>query len=982
MEFTEISKPKFPSFENKSFLSLRLLFSLSGIAFILFLILLFEKNYPLIHLFLLTIAFSASALLCGISYYAGRNESSPAFQGISLSSGIFAILTLINTLLIAAEPAAASSNTIQDSILLSAWIVFPAGIIFINFFPYRLLKNMKLSIPLYAFSSVIIMILVYSAAGFSHKISADPLSFLYSISPVLWTVVSISAYKNRLKFPDLFPAAVIFTISAVFLLLYKSEVISFLSFTHTSVIIALFILINATVNMELQRLRSMLEDVRKNLLLKNEIIRRIPTGIILSRIDSGTILYVNPQIEKLFGYKKEEILGMNVSELYALEKEEAEAFKNSIMETVREKGIWSGETLSKSKYGNQFLCHSSGTIFKDEILGDLCLGVHKNISEMSNLKKELNQSKDLLSELTENLPELFWVRDTEGTLLYINSMWGNYTDRLPKAGESFSQLLHSLHPDDREKISLQLQASPHGGFSQNVRLKNKNNVYDWFLIRTFPVKNSEGKIYRIAGIGENISERIKTEEELKESKEIFNQFLSNSPNGMYIKNDQFQMIFMNQKAIEMSREIADTDWMGKTVFEIFPEEAAHKAHKEEKETLNGKDSLISTSVLNTPEGLRHYRTIRFPIHLSGGKRLLGGQIQDITDSINTENELRTNESMLAEAQRISHLGSWELNLINNHLTWSDEIFNIFEIDKNNFEASYEAFLHTIHPDDRDSVNLAYSNSVKDKQNYEIKHRLLMEDGRIKYVQEQGRTFYNDNGDPIRSIGTVHDITEQVLSENKIKSSLNEKEILLKEIHHRVKNNLQIISSLLYLQSSTYEPSVQKIFHESQNRVSSMALIHEKLYQSNDLSHIPFKEYMNDLAYTLISSFGMQEGIQVEISGDEIMLDIVSAVPCGLIINEIISNSMKHAFPDKKGTISLSFHQNHDMYVLQISDDGKGIPENFHTKKESSLGIKLIESLTEQIEGNLIYPEPHKKTVFEISFPVKEISSLIETGGTV
>lgn len=149
---------------------------------------------------------------------------------------------------------------------------------------------------------------------------------------------------------------------------------------------------------------------------------------------------------------------------------------------------------------------------------------------------------------------------------------------------------------------------------------------------------------------------------------------------------------------------------------------------------------------------------------SGTPTQVRGVVMDITERKLAEEKSRRGEHGLAEAQRIAHLGSWELNIENNALTWSDEIFRIFEIDKNKFGASYDAFLNAIHPEDRDMVNTAYRNSVANWGTYDIVHRLQMPDGRIKYVNEKCETYYDQDGKPVRSVGTIHDITERVLDE--------------------------------------------------------------------------------------------------------------------------------------------------------------------------------------------------------------------------
>jgi len=225
----------------------------------------------------------------------------------------------------------------------------------------------------------------------------------------------------------------------------------------------------------------------------------------------------------------------------------------------------------------------------------------------------------------------------------------------------------------------------------------------------------------------------------------------------------------------------------------------------------------------------------------------------------------------------------------------------------------------------------------------------------------------EQGTLITSI--IRDITDRRRVEQQIQASLREKEALLKEIHHRVKNNLQVISSLLRLQSEYIQDVAEReLFAESQNRIRSMALVHEKLYKSNDLSRINFAEYVESLAALLFRSFGIGSRINFNIQGDSIFLSVEKAVPCGLIVNELLSNCFKHAFPDKNsGEINVKLDTaKNNQYILIIEDDGVGLPTDFSLEKAETLGLQLVKNLVNQLDGVIdIIKQP--KTCFKITF---------------
>ncbi len=209
------------------------------------------------------------------------------------------------------------------------------------------------------------------------------------------------------------------------------------------------------------------------------------------------------------------------------------------------------------------------------------------------------------------------------------------------------------------------------------------------------------------------------------------------------------------------------------------------------------------------------------------------------------------------------------------------------------------------------------------------------------------------------------------AEEKIKNSLKEKEVLLREIHHRVKNNMQIISSLLMLQSQYVKDKKDAdIFIDSQNRIVSMSLVHEKLYQSHDLARIDFKEYIEDMAAGLFQSYGIDTGkIALNISVESISLPIDSAIPCGLIINELVTNSLKYAFPGaRNGEINIFIRSSgNNMIEIVVSDNGIGLPKDLDFRKTESLGLHLVTILAEnQLHGEIALDQ-NKGTNFHIRF---------------
>ena len=351
-----------------------------------------------------------------------------------------------------------------------------------------------------------------------------------------------------------------------------------------------------------------------------------------------------------------------------------------------------------------------------------------------------------------------------------------------------------------------------------------------------------------------------------------------------------------------------------------------------------------------------------------------GSQRDITDRLQNERKIRLLAQTIASAKDCVYL----TDLSGTVLYVNDAFLATYGYAEEELLGRSITSIHAASEEDRASAS-AGSGAGASGWYGEIMSR--RKTGELFPVELWTSLVRNDDGEPVAVVGVARDITERKRAEDQIRRSLKEKEVLLKEIHHRVKNNLQVISSLLSLQSEyIQDPEMLKVFKESQFRVRSMALVHEKLYRSESLAEINLAEYIRELSTQLFRSFGLgKQGVQLAVEVAEGMLGIDLAIPCGIILNELITNALKYGFPDdRSGEVYVEMTREPSGHaVLVVGDTGVGMPQGLDVRTTDSLGLKLVTMLTEQLQGTLTLINGGRRrgspsgTEFVIRFPAPE-----------
>jgi PAS domain S-box-containing protein len=472
-----------------------------------------------------------------------------------------------------------------------------------------------------------------------------------------------------------------------------------------------------------------------------------------------------------------------------------------------------------------------------------------------------------------------------------------------------------------------------------------------FYIQLSPVTDENGIIIGGMSMWQNVSEIKQIEARLRETEAQFSAFMENMPLNAWMTDENHRIQFFNNNLLK-GLNITAEQVRGKTSADFFGQKIAERHFQEDNLVLaTGQIIQENETHFDKNGNQRDFLIIKFPINSDSGRKI-GGVGLDITKMRRIEAELRETQEHFQAFMDYIPMTAWivderhYLQFANSHLlkelkSTSDEIKG---------KSATDFF----------SAEIAAEHQKND--------RLVLEAGQPLQISEQYVNAANELREvisikfPIKKRdgqqligGVALDITERRKIEESLAKSLNEKETLLKEVHHRVKNNMQIISSLVNMQRRKLDnPQATEALLEMRQRIQVMSLIHEKLYQSDNLAQIELLPYLQDLSKAVFHSYqGSSNRVSIDFRGDSVKIHLEKALPCGLIANEIISNSLKYAFPDNRsGRLWGSLLIKSDHINLEIGDDGIGLSAGIEPGKSSSMGLNLIKALVEQLDGSL------------------------------
>ncbi len=471
-----------------------------------------------------------------------------------------------------------------------------------------------------------------------------------------------------------------------------------------------------------------------------------------------------------------------------------------------------------------------------------------------------------------------------------------------------------------------------------------------------------------------VDTRMLAEQKLKKSEEQFKAIFESSTDSIVVWSRTHECLYVNQATldhIERPREKI----LGKNIKEglaHIPEAREKWAQRIDRVFFTGRPERVEDKITINERQI-YSESVASPIKDADGEMFAVGVVyRDVSKRRSMEQQIFEALNLNQKIISVSTLGISVYDSKGDAILTNDAACEIIGAPK---EQVLKQNFNMVESWEKTGLTAAANNVLETgiEQQKEVRTRSLF--GKEVWLECRLSRF-SLTGE-FHLLVVFDNVIERKKLENQIKSSLQEKEVLLKEIYHRVKNNMQVVSSILKMQSRYVEDHKSlEIFKESQDRITSMALVHEQLYQAGNLTSIDFGTYLRELVHSLEFSFGIDHNkIHLNIDAKDLKLGVDTAIPCGLVINELLSNIFKYAFPQgEKGEIALSFHVGENSVAkLCVKDNGVGIPQNIDIEKSKTLGLKLVYNLvTHQLDGD-VRLEHGNGTKFIIEFPYSDIS---------
>ena len=618
-------------------------------------------------------------------------------------------------------------------------------------------------------------------------------------------------------------------------------------------------------------------------------------------------------------------------------------------------------------------------IFKNGVVEEISC-ISNDITELRYLQNQsINQAAKLQS-IFESSSHLVWTIDKDFKTTSFNTNFSRQFEQNNGTKPELNIQLHTLLPKSKQNAyKLYWYSNYKKVFEGNsVKLeKHQINslgkiVYNEIYLN--PVRNVNNEIIEIACLAHDITENKLFEQKIIDQSAKLKAIFESGDHLIWTVNKKLELTSYNKNYLNLIKNPVAKQKLEQnknlSVLETIQNKEKKKFWVEKyKQVLKGKPNVfVHKSIIDNKE---IYREIYlYPILLNQEVVEVSVIAQNITERIENENKILEQSAKLKAIFESGDQLMWtinkELKLTSFNKNYANSIFDFYgyypQLGKS-MRSNKTSEYHSIWDDKYDLAfqgkPVEFISERTQKNGSKIIRQILLYP--IKDLNNQ----------VIEVSGIGFDITENKINEEKITQSLKEKDVLLKEVHHRVKNNMQVISSILNLQSSYVKDTYAlNLLKECQNRIKSMAFIHESLYQTKNFESVNFSEYVTTLSKNLVHTYSINtKKIKLILTLDKLYLSLDASIPCGLIINEIISNSLKYAFPDNRdGIIFVNLAVVKNKVSIEVGDNGIGIPDSVDVKNTQTLGLQLVDTLVEQINGTIKLIRK-KGTIFSIEFNI-------------
>jgi PAS domain S-box-containing protein len=775
----------------------------------------------------------------------------------------------------------------------------------------------------------------------------------------------------------------------------------------------------ATVSRNIDRRKRAEEALEQQQILLLSIMQA--TDVMLVYLDLRfNFIWVNAAYAGTCGMKPDELLGKNYFDRYPDPENEA------IFRQVRDTGKTVFYKDKPFVFPDQ---PARGTTYWDwslvpvTALDGSVTGLVFSLRETTPFKlaqEALRESEERFRKLVESYAQAVWETGADGVVSVDSPSWRAYT------GQTFEEWLgcgwlNAVHPEDRDYAARQWRTAvaTRRDINAEFRIKFRNDGWRWTNVRATPLLSGDGQVIKWVGMNIDIDVRKCAEEALRNSEHRFREVVESLPQLVWTCRPAGPCDYLSPQWVAYTGIPEPVQLEYGWLEQLHPEDRRRTIEQWQADVRQGDRFATDFRIRRHDGAYRWFRALAIPLRNEAGRIVKWfGSNTDIDGWKRAEGALRESEERLRLAWKATRDVIWDWDIVHDLQRWSEASFEVFGW-RDVVDAPQTARwgLKRVHPDDQQRVAASVREVLENPafDHWENEYRFQRSDGSYACVLDRGFVLRDDQGKPCRMIGAMQDITERKRAEEKMQqlnqelerqvelrtqeletinarlkdelterrlaearavASLREKEVLLQEIHHRVKNNLQVIASLLRLQAATLaDPAARSAFLDSQQRIHSMALAHEHLYQSRSLAHIKMAEYITSLINSLRRSYGQAaSSIQLKIQIADIELDVEQTVPIGLIISELVSNSFKYAFtppadPAWALWVKLT-NDKADKLMLEVGDNGRGIPDNVEITKPLSMGLHLVQSFVLQLNGQLTVRR-RPETVFSISIPKKK-----------